>query len=45
MSEEMTEKAYTAASDSVSKAHREAVVKAKALIEKAKADALTKLGS
>ena len=38
MSEEMTEKAYTAASDSVSKAHREAVVKAKA-------DALTKLGS
>ena len=45
MSDEMTEKAYSNATENVSREHDEAVAKTKAAIAKAKADALKKLSS
>jgi len=45
MSEEITEKAYSSASEKVAQAHRDAVTKAKVEVDKAKFNALKKLGS
>ena len=45
MSEDMTEKAYSAAAEKVTKEHEEAAEKVKAAIAKAKSDALKKLSS
>lgn len=45
MSEDMTEKAYSTAVESVAEEHRAAVEKSKAAIAKAKSDALKKLSS
>jgi len=45
MSEEMTEKAYSSATENATKEHNEAVAKTRAAIAKAKSDALKKLSS
>jgi hypothetical protein len=45
MSDEMTEKAYSSATENVAKQHRDAVARVKAAIAKAKSDALKKLSS
>jgi hypothetical protein len=45
MSDEMTEKAYSSATENVTKEHNDAVSKTKAAIAKAKSDALKKLSS
>ncbi len=43
MSEDMTEKAYSSATEKVTKQHEDAAAKVKAAIAKAKSDALKKL--
>jgi len=43
MSEDMTEEAYSSATENVTKEHEEAAEKVKAAIAKAKSDALGKL--
>jgi hypothetical protein len=45
MSGEIVAKAYSAASEKVAQAHREAVTRAKVEVDKAKFNALKKLGS
>jgi hypothetical protein len=45
MSEEITEKAYVSAAESVAAAHSDTVAKVKAGIAKSKSDALKKLSS
>jgi hypothetical protein len=45
MSDEMTEKAYSSATENTTKEHEGAVAKVKAAIMKAKSDALKKLSS
>lgn len=45
MSEEMTERAYSSATEDVTKEHEDASAKVKASIAKAKSDALKKLSS
>ena len=45
MSEEMTERAYSSATENLTKEHRDAAAKVKAAIAKAKSEALKKLSS